>query len=410
VKLLRMALVAALRALRRNRMRSALTLLGIVIGMAAVIAMVSIGQGANAAVEQQLRSLGPNLLVVVPGATTKSGVRSASGTDATLTVEDARAIGKESSAVRRVSYCRKQVMQAVNGARNWSTLVMGTTTVYPEIREWRTTSGTFFDERDEQTADKVAVIGKTVVRELFGRAEDPVGATIQIANVPFRIVGVLASKGSSGPGQDQDDVVLVPFSTAERRLVGSEIPGRVDMIFVTAVSRHAMGAAEQQIDDLLRERHRIRQDADDDFTVRNLDEIAAAARSTTRVMTIMLLNVAAISLLVGGIGIMNILLVSVTERTREIGVRMAVGAKQHHIVLQFLVEAMTLSTAGGLVGMLVGVVAAAIIAHLAEWPTLLSPTAVAGSFLFSAAIGIFFGLYPARKAARLDPITALRYE
>ncbi len=410
MKLLRMTLRAALRALRRNKLRSALTMLGIIIGVAAVIAMVSVGQGANVAVQRQIESLGTNLLMVVPGATTAGGVRSGWGGVSTLTLQDAEAIQRECPSVGNVTYFRRQGVQVVYGNRNWSTIAQGTTPEFMRVRNWNLSEGSFFTSRDAATASRVAVIGQTIVAQLFGQGEDPVGAQIRIHDVPFTVIGVLESKGQAGYGQDQDDVVLMPFQTSVRRVLGTKFVGTVDMILASAISPEAIEQAEAEVVALLRERHRVAAKQDEDFTVRNLADIAQARESASRVMTALLLSVASISLLVGGIGIMNILLVSVTERTREIGIRMAVGAKSRHILLQFLVEAATLSTAGGLAGALLGVGSAKAISFFAEWPTLVSPTAVIGSILFSSTVGVFFGFYPARKASRLDPILALRYE
>jgi len=409
MKLLRMTMRTALRALRRNKLRSALTMLGIIIGVAAVIAMVSIGQGADYAVQKQIQSLGTNLLMVIPGATTSSGVRSGWGGVSTLNVGDARAIEKEGDAAA-VTYFKRAVVQVIYGEQNWSTAAQGTTPAFEQVRQWSTSSGTFFTQRDEDSAARVVVLGQTVVDHLFGAGEDPIGASVRIKDVPFRVIGVLESKGQTAWGQDQDDVVVIPFSTAERRVLGTQFLGSVDMIFVSAASPEDIPQVSEQITALLHERHRIQPGQEDDFTVRSLNDMAKASESASRVMTNLLLSVASISLLVGGIGIMNILLVSVTERTREIGIRMAVGAKSRHILLQFLVEAITLSMVGGLAGALLGVGAAKLISYFAQWPTLLSAPAVAGSFLFSGAVGVFFGFYPARKASRLDPIAALRYE
>jgi len=410
MKLLRMTVRTALRALRRNKLRSVLTMLGIIIGVAAVITMVSIGQGADAAVQQQIQSLGTNLLMVIPGATTSSGVRSGWGGVSTLTVADAEAIKKECPAVADVTYMRRQVVQIIYGEQNWSTAAQGSTPSFEKVRQWSTSSGSFFTQRDEDTANRVVVLGQTVVDHLFGPGEDPVGAAVRIKEVPFQVVGVLESKGQTAWGQDQDDVVVMPFSTAERRVLGTQFIGTVDMIFVSAASQGEINDASRQITGLLHERHRIQPAQEDDFTIRSLNDMAKASESASKVMTSLLLSVASISLLVGGIGIMNILLVSVTERTREIGVRMAVGAKGRHILLQFLIEAITLSMVGGLLGALVGIGAARTISYFAAWPTLLSAPAIVGSFLFSGAVGIFFGFYPAHKASRLDPIAALRYE
>ncbi len=410
MKLLRMTLHAAFRALRRNKMRSILTMLGIIIGVAAVIAMVSVGQGANVAVQKQIESLGTNLLMVMPGSTTAGGVRSGWGGVSTLTLQDAAAIKRECPAVNAVTYFRRQGVQVISGNKNWSTTAQGTTPEFAQVRNWNTSAGSFFTARDDATANRVVVIGQTVATQLFGEGEDPVGAQIRILEVPFTVIGVLEGKGQAGYGQDQDDVLLMPFNTAVRRVLGTKFVGTVDMIFASASSEDVVDQAETEITDLLRNRHHIAPKQDDDFTVRNLADIAKARESAGQVMTTLLLSVASISLLVGGIGIMNILLVSVTERTREIGIRMAIGAKSRHILLQFLVEAITLSTAGGIAGAMFGIAGAKAISFFADWPTLLSATAVIGSILFSGAVGVFFGFYPAHKASRLDPILALRYE
>ena len=410
MKLLRMTLRAALRALRRNMMRSMLTMLGIIIGVAAVIAMVSIGQGADAAVQEQIRSLGTDMLMVVPGATTATGVRSGWGGVSTLTVADAKAIKKDCPAVNEVSYYKRAVVQIVAGDKNWSTAAQGAPPSFFRVRDWPVVLGSEFTERDEDGASRVAILGQTPVDQLFGPGHDPVGSVVRIKNVPFRVVGVLEAKGQAMWGQDQDDIILIPFSTAERRVLGTGFLGTVDTILATAQSSREIKAASEQITAVLRQRHRIQPGGDDDFTVRNLEEFARASQTANRVMSNLLLSVAGISLLVGGIGIMNILLVSVTERTREIGIRMAVGAKGRHILLQFLVEATALSMVGGVIGAVVGIGVATLISRLASWPTLLSPPAVFGAILFSGAVGVFFGFYPARKAARLDPIQALRYE
>jgi putative ABC transport system permease protein len=400
----------ALRALRRNKLRSALTMLGVVIGVGAVIVMVSIGQGASQAVRAQIQSLGTNLLMVVPGATTSAGVRSGAGGVSTLTREDARAIATECSAVSDVAWMKRQIGQVVQGELNWSTQIQGVSPGYFSVRNWPVESGAVFGPRDEEAANRVVLLGKTVAENLFGPGEDPVGATIRVKDVPFRVIGVLVRKGQTSWGQDQDDTVVMPFSTAERRVLGSEILGTVDMVFASATRAEDVEVATEQIASLLRQRHRIAPGADDDFTVRNLNEMALAQESASRVMATLLLCVALISLLVGGIGIMNILLVSVTERTREIGIRMAVGAKRRHILLQFLVEAVVLAGAGGVIGVLLGIAAAGAVSLLAGWPTLISGPAIVLALLFSATVGVFFGFWPARRAAGLDPIAALRYE
>jgi putative ABC transport system permease protein len=405
-----MTLSAALRALRRNKLRSVLTMLGIIIGVAAVIAMVSVGQGANLAVQQQIESLGTNLLMIVPGASTASGVRSGWGGVSTLTLQDAEAIKRECPSVGVVTYFRRQGAQVVYGNKNWFTTAQGTTPEFTQVRNWNVSEGSFFTERDDSSANRVAVIGQTVASQLFGAGEDPIGAQIRVLEVPFTVVGVLEAKGQAGYGQDQDDVVLMPFNTAIRRVLGTKFVGTVDMIFASATSHQTMEQAENEVTALLRERHHIAPKQDDDFTVRNLADIARMRESAGQVMTTLLLSVASISLLVGGIGIMNILLVSVTERTREIGIRMAIGAKARHILLQFLVEATTLSMLGGLVGAIVGITSAKAISFFADWPTVVSASAVLGSVLFSGAVGVFFGFYPARQASRLDPILALHYE
>ena len=410
MNLLRMTAIAALRALRRNPLRSALTTLGIVIGVAAVIAMVSVGRGAESAVQAQIDSLGTNLLMVVPGATTAAGVRSGWGGVSTLTAADAEALAEAVPGLAAVTYFRREVAQVVAGEKNWATAVQGTPPSYFDVRPWAVASGTGYDARDEAAANRVALLGRTVVDQVFGPGQDPVGATIRIRDVPFRVVGVLESVGQTMWGQDQDDVIFIPFRTAERRVMGAEMIGRVDMIQASALRAEDMESIEEQMNAVLRQRHRILPGQEDDFTVRSMEEFARASRMASQVMNNLLLAVASISLLVGGIGIMNILLVSVTERTREIGIRMAVGAKSRHILLQFLVEAVALAAVGGLLGIILGIGAAALIGSLAGWPILLAPDAIIGALLFAAAVGVFFGFYPARKAARLDPIVALRWE
>src|SRR5262245_3831092 len=405
-----MTVVTALRAIRRNLLRSVLTMLGVIIGVAAVITMVSIGRGANAAVQQQIQSLGNNLVMIIPGATTANGVHSGSGSAASLTVSDATTLAKENPAITEVAWAKRQAVQVVYGNQNWLTAAHGVPPSYLSVRDWPLSAGRFFDQADDAAANPVAVLGQTVVDLLFAPGEDPIGATIRVKNVPFEVIGVLARKGQTAWGQDQDDVVLMPFLTAERRVLGTEILGTVDMIVVAAATADALPRVEKQTRAFLRERHRIQPGHDDDFTVRDLNEIAEASKNASEVMTNLLLSIASVSLLVGGIGIMNIMLVSVTERTREIGVRLAVGARARHILLQFLVEATALSLVGGAAGLGLGFAATRIIAHLAQWPTLLSAPTAAGAFLVAGAVGVFFGFYPARRAASLNPIAALRYE
>ena len=405
-----MTLQQAFRVMGRNRLRSGLTMLGIIIGVGAVVAMVSLGQGASASVQAQIASVGTNMLLVIPGATTVSGIRGGLGGMSTLTVEDAKDIEQKVDSVASMSYAIRDVLQVVHENKNWRTPVVGTTIEFPVIREWPMAEGTFFARSDEDTAAKVAVLGKTVVDNLFEPGEEVVGAQIRIKNVPLRVLGVLAPKGQSFMGQDQDDFVVLPFPTAERRVLGTKFLGTIGVIFLSTERADQLPGAVDEIKDLLRVRHRLRPDEDDDFTIRTLEDIAKASAGTSRTMMLMLLGIASISLLVGGIGVMNILLVSVTERTHEIGLRMAVGAKRWHILLQFLVEAVILSTIGGIAGVVAGVVGARLATTLAGWPTIISPQAVAVAFLFSFMVGVFFGLYPANKASRLNPIEALRYE
>jgi putative ABC transport system permease protein len=411
MRLLLTTVKIALRALRRNAMRSLLTTLGIIIGVAAVIAMVSIGQGASVSVQERIASLGNNMLIILSGTTTQGGVRTGFGGKPTLTANDAKAIQRDCPAVAAVTYTsRRQVQQLVAGNQNWSTAVSGVTSEYQTVRDWPVTAGRFLTKQDEDSAATSAVLGQTVVQNLFGAGQNPVNQTIRLNNMPFRVVGVLTAKGQSTQGQDQDDVVLIPFSTAERKVLGTQMLGTVGSIMVSAISPEAIPEAQSQITRLLRERHRIRPGQNDDFSIRNLADLAATAQSTSEVMNLLLASVASVSLLVGGIGIMNIMLVSVTERTREIGLRMAVGAKSRHILTQFLLEAVVLSSLGGIIGAMLGVIGAKLVSALAEWPTIVPPEAIVLAIAFSAAVGIFFGFYPARKAARLDPIQALRYE
>ncbi len=399
-------LALGLDSLTRNRMRATLTVLGIVIGVAAVIATLAIGQGARAAVQAQIRALGANVLTVLPGTITAGGARSGMGSITTLTPDDAIAIKRECPAVDAVAPTVRTVAQLVAGNQNWSSQVQGTTGDYVLIRQWPVDNGVFISDADVRGAAKVCVLGAKVADQLFGQA-DPVGATVRIKDMPFRVVGVLTLKGGTGFGGDQDDVVLIPLTTAQRKLLGIT---HVNSVLVSAVSETQVADAIAQITDLLRQRHHIRTGTDDDFFIFNQQDIANTAESSSKVMTLLLASIAAVSLLVGGIGIMNIMLVSVTERTREIGIRRAVGAKRRDILLQFLLEASFLSLAGGALGVALGAGSATLITRLARWPTMIQPSAVMLAFLFASMVGLFFGFYPARRASRLDPIEALRYE
>ena len=401
----------ALRALRVNKMRSALTMLGIVIGVGAVIAMVAIGSGATQRIQEQIASIGSNLLMVVPGSATSGGMRMGFGSTMTLTEDDARAIAIEIPGVLTASGSMRGTAQVVFGNQNWSTAIQGTAPDYLEIRDWELDSGRFFTQEDLDGATKVAVLGQTVKDNLFGDGE-AVGQVVRIKKVPFTVIGTLARKGQTSWGQDQDDVVIIPLSTAKKRVLGvSQANARfVGVIQIKAVSPDLLTDIQGQAVDLLRQRHRLQPYQDNDFDVRNLAEMFAVQAASTKTMTVLLGAIASVSLLVGGIGIMNIMLVSVTERTREIGLRMAVGARSRDILGQFLIEAVTLALVGGILGILVGVGGSTLIALLANWSTLITPASIAVAFGSSAFIGIFFGYFPARKAALLDPIEALRYE
>jgi putative ABC transport system permease protein len=401
----------ALRALKVNRMRSALTMLGIIIGVAAVIAMVGVGAGATARIEQQIQSIGSNLIIVLPGSISSNGVRLGSGAVASLTQDDAKAIAADCPSVSAVAPTVRGGVQVVYGNSNWATSAQGVTPDYMTIRDYTMLSGQFFTTQDVDAAAKTAVLGETVAQNLFGDS-DPTGQTIIIKNVPFTVAGVLTPKGQSPTGQDQDDVILLPISTATQKVFGANKANAkaVASLMVQAMSPQAMDQAIEEMTALLRERHRILPGLEDDFTVRNLTEVFAAQETSAQVMSILLGAIASVSLIVGGIGIMNIMLVSVTERTREIGLRQAVGAKTRDILLQFLVEAVTLSLLGGIIGIAVGLTASLLISHFAQWSTQVSPLSILLAFAFSALVGVFFGYYPARKAALMDPIEALRYE
>jgi putative ABC transport system permease protein len=403
------SLLIALRALMVNKMRSALTMLGIIIGVAAVIAMVAIGSGAKARIQEQIASMGSNLLVVMSGSSTSGGFRGGMGTVPTLTVDDAKAIQTEVSAVKYTAPSINGVAQIVFGNQNWSTGVIGTTPEVLEIRGWSLLSGRAFTQQDVDGATKVCLLGRTVVENLFGGI-DPVGQIVRIKNVPFTVIGVLAPKGQTTWGQDQDDTAMVPLTTAQKKLFGMQFPGMVRQIAVQAKEPEVMKEAEDQINALLRQRHRIQPNQDNDFSVRNLTEVMASQEESASVMSILLGAIASISLIVGGIGIMNIMLVSVTERTREIGIRIAVGAKGRDILLQFLIESLVLSLMGGMLGIGIGIGGTLILSSFTRWPTLFSAEAVLLAFVFSGSVGVFFGFYPARKASLLNPIEALRYE
>ena len=396
----------AFRALRRNKLRTALTMLGIIIGVGAVIAMVGIGNGAKAQVKDRIAALGQNVIQIFAGNVSRGGVRSGFGGAGTLTVEDALAMQKEVPGVAAVSPEVRSGAQVMAGNNNWSTSVMGESIDYLAIRQWDLEDGAMFSEADTRSAAKVCILGKTVADNLFPE-DDPVGKIIRIKNVPIKVLGVLKPKGASMFGSDQDDVILVPYTTGMKRFAGATM---LRSILAQAATADQINEAQNGITDLLRQRHRIQAGRDDDFIIRNQQEIAETQTAAMDTMTALLAGVAIISLIVGGIGIMNIMLVSVTERTREIGIRMAVGARGRDILLQFLIEAVALSSTGGLLGIGLGIGGARLLTIIKDWPTLISPDSIVIAFVFSAAVGVFFGFYPARKASQLDPIDALRYE
>ena len=396
----------ALRALARNKLRTVLTMLGIIIGVGAVIGTVAIGQGASAQVQQQIQALGNNIVMVFSGSVNTSGVRMGSGATKTLTADDAQAILQHVPDVQMVSPNVGASVQVVNGNQNWLTRANGTSQDITQIRNWPVVSGSMFSQRDVDMASDVCVLGNTVAQQLFGD-QDPVGQMIRVQKLPFRVMGVLLAKGQNANGQDQDDMMLMPYTTVQKKISGQSW---VQMIMVSTSSQDAMAPVQSAISALLRQRHHLRPGEDDDFIIRSPNEMAQAAQATSLAMTVLLGIIASISLLVGGIGIMNIMLVSVTERTREIGIRMAVGATEQDVQRQFLTEAMVLSSMGGIAGIELGVVASALITKFVHWSTFVSPLSVVVAAFFSAGVGIFFGYYPARKAARLDPIEALRYE
>jgi putative ABC transport system permease protein len=405
-----LTILSAFRILSRNPLRAGLTMLGIIIGIAAVIVMVSLGQGATTVVQAEISSLGTNVLIIVPGATSVGGVRGGLGTLSTLTVDDADEIQNKVYGVTTVMYATRSVLQAISEYKNWSTVVLGTTPEFIDVRNWPVAEGNFFTQSDMNSAANVAVLGKTAVQNLFEPGEEVVGSQIRIRNVPLRVIGVLAPKGQSITGQDQDDLVVLPFSTAERKVLGTQFLGTVGIILVAARTQYEIPTVVDDIKDLLRSRHRLHQSEEDDFTIRTMEDIAKTIAGTSRTMMYMLMGIASISLIVGGIGIMNILLVSVTERTREIGLRMAVGAKRAHILLQFLIEAILMTAVGGALGVGTGIGLARLMTNMIGWPTIINTEAVVASFFFSLIVGLFFGLYPANKASKLKPIEALRYE
>jgi putative ABC transport system permease protein len=398
----------AYRALARNKMRAALTMLGVIIGVGAVIAMVSIGQGAQASVQAQISSFGTNLLFVSAGAQNVGGVRSGTGDNGTntLTEDDLQAIQREVPSVSALSPMVNSRSQLVVGNQNWNTSIQGVSEQLPGIRKWTIDSGEFFSESDVRSSARVIVLGQTIVDNLF-YGTDPVGQYVRVMELPFRVVGVLGRKGQDAQGRDQDDIAFAPYTTVQKKLLGTT---RIQVAYVSAISADATYTAQLQISDLLRQRHKLSGNQPDDFTVRNMSDVAEAANETNSIMTWLLGSIAGVSLLVGGIGIMNIMLVSVTERTREIGIRMAIGARSSAVRTQFLIESIVLSLTGGIIGILLGIAASLAIPAFLGWPTLVSTTSIIGSVIFSAAVGIFFGYYPARKAAALDPIDALRYE
>jgi putative ABC transport system permease protein len=399
-------LKVATQSILKNKLRTFLTMLGIVIGVAAVIVMVAVGYGAQTTIARQIGALGTNMIMIMPGASASGGVNQGAATFNRLTPADAEKLSRESLLLSGISPVVFTQAQAISPQGNWRTRINGVSTDYQSIRDWAVSSGSFFTEADVKGARKVALLGTTVAKNLFPNA-DPVGQQLQIRDVPFTVLGVLASKGQNAGGMDADDIILVPYTTAQNRLSGR---ARVGQIIASAYSTQDIPAAQEEIRGILRESHKLGDGDDDDFTIRNQDELAAAASSTTKVMTLLLAAIASISLLVGGIGIMNIMLVSVTERTREIGIRMAIGARGSDVLTQFLVESVAISVLGGLIGVAIGFGGAALLGHITGWSTVTPPEAVLVAVGFSAAVGVFFGFYPARQAASLNPIQALRYE
>ncbi|HEV2492383.1 MAG TPA: ABC transporter permease [Terriglobia bacterium] len=397
----------ALRALARNKMRTILTMLGIVIGVGAVICTVAIGEGASNQVQESLRNLGDNIVFVAAGSVNQHGVHMGSSATKTLTLGDAKAIQQQVSLMGKISPGVGAAAQIVYGNQNWYTRIRGVAPEYLDVRRWPVEQGGAFTQHDVDTSADVCLIGQTVVENLFAPNEDPVGKTIRVQNLPFRVIGVLASKGQSPFGNDEDDTLIMPFTTVQKKIAGIDW---LNFVMGSAISREAIAPAEQQMGSLLRERHHLRPDEDDDFIIRSPTDLADAQAQSGRIMTLLLASIASVSLLVGGIGIMNIMLVSVTERTREIGVRMAVGATEEDVRMQFLSEALVLSSIGGAAGVVLGVAGSMVVSSMLRWPVTVPPESILTAVAFSAGVGVFFGYYPARKAARLDPIEALRYE
>ena len=397
----------AMFSLGKNKMRSFLTMLGIVIGVSAVIAMLAVGQGAREAIQTQIQKLGTNMIIIFPSSVFQGGVSSGAGTSVKLTAADARAITAECPSVEYVSPTIRTSAQVIYKNLNWRTQIQGGNTSYFHIRNWSLKQGNYFSENDIKSSANVCVIGQTVVQNLFGNNVSPIGKLIRVNNLPFKVIGILQSKGQTAMGNDQDDIIIAPFTTVQKKILGWTW---VNVILASARSSGSINDAEQQITEVLRARHHLQPWQQNDFTVRTQTDIATTAESTSRVLTILLASIASVSLFVGGIGIMNIMLVSVTERTREIGIRMSIGARGKDILYQFLIEAIVLSLFGGIIGVILGVVASDLISSLAGWATLISAQSIILSFGFAGAVGIFFGFYPARKAALLNPIDALRFE
>lgn len=396
-----------MKALQRNKLRAFLTMLGIIIGVAAVIAMVAIGQGSKQSIQSQLSSMGSNMITILPASNISGGARLGGATVNTLTIEDVKAIQKQATNISAVSPAANSSGQSINGSLNWPTTVYGVAPSYLDIRQWSLKDGIPFSDADVRSSAKVCLLGATVVTNLFPNGDNPVGKVIRFNNIPFQVIGTLAPKGQSSFGQDQDDAILVPYTTVQKRILAS-IYFRT--IYASAVNEGASDAATQEIEDILRRTHRLRATDDDDFQVRTMAELINTLSSTSNLLTILLTAIAGISLVIGGIGIMNIMYVSVTERTREIGLRMSIGARGIDILMQFLIEAIMISITGGLIGVVLGITSAQLITLFLHWPTLVSESSIVLSFLVCALTGVFFGYYPAQKASRLDPIEALRYE